>query len=221
MGGGSRDDGFGGVGGRGRVLGEVGVRWGLGIFFLFQVGCGGFVGAVAVVVAASVLDVNDLGALGHGIIGLLFEPDVAFGPFARWRVWTGEEHGYCNGRNDDEGNHVGDTPGFVRSQALSVDEGVVDGGHDEAGVILSQSKNPIVDRLPNRNLLCNSTTRVTKTSRQGAGGADNPFVKEPGTPHLARDKSATQNANKKSQCYQTLRIRNKASQGCGNSTDQQ
>lgn len=63
---------------------------------------------------------------------MLICPEVSLRPFAGRGILAKEQHTQCHGVDDDERDNVGHTPGFVGSEVLRSDEGVVDGGHDEA-----------------------------------------------------------------------------------------
>lgn len=121
------------------------------------------------------------------------------GPFAGRGVIAAKEESDGDSGNQNARDDESDTPSAVGGHVLVVEEGIVDGGHDE---------------------VCDTTTSVTETGGQGVGSADDVLVKETSGPYLARYERSTQNTDEKSDGVEAGRARDGSSKEGRNGTDE-
>lgn len=102
---------------------------------------------------------------------------MALAPGAGGGVGADEEEGYSRGNNDDEWDDEGHPPCFVGGQALGLDQGVKDGGHEKVG---------------------DAAAGVAKSTCEGVGCADDVLVEESSRPDLTWYEATAQDTDEKS-----------------------
>ena len=110
---------------------------------------------------------------------------VTVGPLACWCVLAAEEKSNGSANDDHTRNDKRHPPSSVLGHVLVLDEGVVDGRHQEVG---------------------DSTTSITKTSSERVGSTNNFLVKETSSPYLARYEATTENTNEETDRVKTGRV---------------
>ena len=115
---------------------------------------------------------------------------MSFRPFACRSVGAQQQHEDGRGSDQDEWNHEGNTPRFVRSEVVSVNKRIIDGRHNKVG---------------------DTTTGVAQTTSEGIGRANDILVEETSAPYLTGNEAATKDADEESKSQKTFGTGHRAS----------